>query len=227
VTDINYLFQKNNAQELRAVLIEAVKANKNIGSSTVVLAKFDTSRENYLKATNLGDSGYLLLRPIGDGKFTKLYRTTEQQFSFNFPYQCGTGAELPYAADDQEHEVQDNDIIVMATDGVFDNLYDDDVQACVALQMSGTHFASPTSASDCIASTARKLGYNTNYLSPFAKNAQASGLNYPSQGKADDISVVCAQIHTRGVYEMTTEQPVETNGPPTTSAFAENNDKPK
>ena len=54
-----------------------MKANKNIGSSTVVLAKFDTSRQNYLKTTNLGDSGYLLLRPTEDGKFIRLFRTKE------------------------------------------------------------------------------------------------------------------------------------------------------
>jgi hypothetical protein len=42
-----------------------------------VIAKFDTSRENYIKTTNLGDSGYLLIRPEGDGTFTKLFRTKE------------------------------------------------------------------------------------------------------------------------------------------------------
>ena len=51
------------------MLVDAVVANGQIGSSTAVLAKFDTSRENFIKTTNLGDSGYTLLRPLGDGKF--------------------------------------------------------------------------------------------------------------------------------------------------------------
>ena len=70
VADIGYFFNLNNAWELRHILVECVKVNKNTGSSTAVLAKFDTSRENYLKATNLGDSGYLILRPNADGSLT-------------------------------------------------------------------------------------------------------------------------------------------------------------
>jgi serine/threonine protein phosphatase PrpC len=38
---------------------------------------------------------------------------------------------LPYDAFDAEHEIQDNDILILASDGVFDNLYDEDVEACV------------------------------------------------------------------------------------------------
>lgn len=43
--------------------MESVKANQNIGSSTAVLAKFDQVREDVIKTTNLGDSGYMILRP--------------------------------------------------------------------------------------------------------------------------------------------------------------------
>jgi hypothetical protein len=28
------------------------------------MVKFDTSRENFIKTTNLGDSGYYILRPV-------------------------------------------------------------------------------------------------------------------------------------------------------------------
>lgn len=190
--DIKHLFDKNNAQELKAVLVQAVKANKNIGSSTVVLAKFDTTRENFLKATNLGDSGYLLLRPEADGTFTHLFRTKEQQFSFNFPYQCGTGADLPYAADDLEHEIQDNDIIIMASDGVFDNLYDIDLEDCVKPFVKDANLFDLMASANCITTKSYKLGNTNGYLSPFAKNAKRDGVNYPAQGKADDIAVVVA-----------------------------------
>jgi hypothetical protein len=84
-------------------MIDSVKTNPNIGSSTCVIAKFDTSRPNFLKTTNLGDSGYLLLRPDTDGNLQSLFRSKEQQHSFNFPFQCGTGHDLPYAAFDTEH----------------------------------------------------------------------------------------------------------------------------
>jgi protein phosphatase PTC7 len=90
---------------LKNILVDSVVANKNIGSSTVVMAKFDTRNNNKIKTTNLGDSGYVLFRPNEEGNLEKIFRSKEQQFSFNFPYQCGTGAELPYAAFDTEHEI--------------------------------------------------------------------------------------------------------------------------
>lgn len=41
-TDIKKMFDKNEAKELREVLVDAVAVNKNQGSTTCVLAKFDT-----------------------------------------------------------------------------------------------------------------------------------------------------------------------------------------
>jgi protein phosphatase PTC7 len=67
VWDIHRLHAENNSRELKNILVSAVKANKNTGSSTAVLAKFDTTRHDILKTTNLGDSGYVLYRPNNDG----------------------------------------------------------------------------------------------------------------------------------------------------------------
>mmetsp|Transcript_13299 Transcript_13299/g.22585 ORF Transcript_13299/g.22585 Transcript_13299/m.22585 type:complete len:153 (+) Transcript_13299:45-503(+) len=44
VTDIKLFYDKDNAGDLKEILIDAVKANKEIGSSTCVLAKFDTEQ---------------------------------------------------------------------------------------------------------------------------------------------------------------------------------------
>ena len=45
------------------MLIEAVKRNKNIGSSTAVLATMDVTDSGViLRTTNLGDSGYIIFR---------------------------------------------------------------------------------------------------------------------------------------------------------------------
>jgi len=151
--------------------VDAVGANRHMGSSTCVLAKFDTGRKNYLKTTNLGDSGYVLIRPHADGKLEKLYRSKEQQYSFNFPYQCGTNCDPPYVAQDKEHQIQENDLIVLGTDGVFDNIYDEDILDCVKPSMKGVTMEMPQKASDCVAQLASKMGMAPNYKSPFAKNA--------------------------------------------------------
>ena len=50
------------------------------------------------------------------------FRTKEQQYKFNHPFQCGTNYKLPYHAAALSHRVMDNDHLVVATDGVFDNL---------------------------------------------------------------------------------------------------------
>jgi serine/threonine protein phosphatase PrpC len=76
-----------------------------------------------LYTANIGDSGYLLLRKEGIDLVAK-FRSKEQQHSFNFPFQVGTGGDDPASADEFSHEVQDRDIIIMGSDGLWDNLFD-------------------------------------------------------------------------------------------------------
>lgn len=70
------------------------------------------------------------------------------------------------------------------------------------------------SSSKCIADQAHDLGYSTNYLSPFAKEAKEQGVNYPAKGKDDDIVAIAAQIHTES--ENRPIQAVSTNAIPNT-----------
>ena len=60
-----------------------------------------------------------------------MFITTAQQYRFNFPYQCGTGADPPDLADDNEHIILEKDIILVASDGVFDNLFEADLMFCI------------------------------------------------------------------------------------------------
>ena len=57
--------------------MESVVSNPNVGSSTAVMAKFDTIREDVIKTTNLGDSGYMILRPDSKtpGKLKTIFRS--------------------------------------------------------------------------------------------------------------------------------------------------------
>ena len=68
-----------------------------------------------------------------------MFKSQEQQYEFNFPYQCGTNSELPYDAYDTEHAVEEHDILVVASDGMLDNLYDKDVKKCIKPQMKGVY----------------------------------------------------------------------------------------
>ena len=46
---------------------------------------------------------------------------------FNFPKQVGTHGNAPQEADTQTHEVALNDIFVLGSDGLFDNLFEKDI----------------------------------------------------------------------------------------------------
>lgn len=79
------------------MLIEAVNDNREIGSCTCVLATLD-EKAPLLYTANLGDSGYMILRKEGLD-LIKIFRTKEQQHSFNFPFQVGTGGDDPAKAE--------------------------------------------------------------------------------------------------------------------------------
>lgn len=154
------------------MLVEAVKANKHIGSSTAVLATMDiTDGSVVLRTTNLGDSGYVIFRAPSMGSQSQdnlevYFRSKEQQYQFNFPYQCGTNCELPYKAFDHSHKVEDRDIIVMGSDGLFDNLYHEDMLACIYPQYQlGTNryqtgeLKSTDAIAECIAKKSEEKSY--------------------------------------------------------------------
>ena len=42
---------------------------------------------------------------------------------FNFPYQLGTSGDDPMSANQETHPVEDNDIFILGTDGLWDNLF--------------------------------------------------------------------------------------------------------
>lgn len=104
------------------MLIEAVNDNRETGSCTCVLATLDENAP-LLYTANIGDSGYMLLRKEGLD-LVKLFRSKEQQHSFNFPFQVGTGGDDPAKADSEIHDVRDGDIIILASDGLWDNVFD-------------------------------------------------------------------------------------------------------
>ena len=117
-----------------------------IGSSTVCVALFDSVRHQ-LHFSNIGDSGIIVLRHIDSDVASTLQRgstdlsvafVSQQQLkSFNHPYQIGwTGEEiveknssfrLASDACTSSVHILRGDLIIMATDGLFDNVDVDDI----------------------------------------------------------------------------------------------------
>lgn len=121
--NIDYLVDSNETyiNDPKALLIEAVSKNGETGSSTCVIATLDKQKPQLLTC-NLGDSGYMILRKSGLD-LIQIFRSKEQTHAFNFPYQVGTGGDDPAKGDENLHELQDKDIVILASDGLFDNLF--------------------------------------------------------------------------------------------------------
>jgi len=153
------------------------------GSSTCCIIVLDGV---HLTAANLGDSGFMVLRGQNI-----VYRTKEQQHSFNFPYQIGTGS-----ADRPDHSqriavtVQPGDVIIAGTDGLWDNLYDEDILEVLAESST----MDPATAAQCVARKAHTVANDKDALSPFSRSARQNGYPLACGGKLDDITVLVAKI---------------------------------
>uniref|UniRef100_A0A0A9CWE6 Protein phosphatase n=1 Tax=Arundo donax TaxID=35708 RepID=A0A0A9CWE6_ARUDO len=167
------------------VLEKAYTSTKARGSSTACII---TLKEQAIHAVNLGDSGFVVVR---DGR--TVLRSPTQQHDFNFTYQLesGGGSDLPSSAQVFHFEVAPGDVIVAGTDGLFDNLYNNEITGVVveALRVGLT----PQAAAQKIAALARQRATDKNRQSPFAAAAQEAGYRYYG-GKLDDITVVVSYV---------------------------------
>ena len=81
----------------KLLCVDAAKQVTEMGSSTCVIASLDPEAP-ILYTSNLGDSGYLLVRKDGS-KLVSVFRSQEQTHGFNFPFQIGTGGDDPEKAE--------------------------------------------------------------------------------------------------------------------------------
>ncbi|XP_047991144.1 protein phosphatase PTC7 homolog [Leguminivora glycinivorella] len=168
-----------------------------LGSSTACVMILDRT-ESVMRAANIGDSGYMVVR---GGRV--VHRSHEQQHYFNTPYQLSLPppghdrnvlSDSPESADTSEFPVECGDVILVATDGVFDNVPEPVLLAEMrrAKTLAGD---SPRlqAVANSIAWMARNLSFDGCYMSPFAKSARQNGIDAIG-GKPDDITVLLAIV---------------------------------
>eukprot|EP01017_Pseudomicrothorax_dubius_P022814 TRINITY_DN24620_c0_g1_i1.p1 TRINITY_DN24620_c0_g1~~TRINITY_DN24620_c0_g1_i1.p1 ORF type:complete len:292 (-),score=54.04 TRINITY_DN24620_c0_g1_i1:109-984(-) len=184
---------KKNPKEL---IIRAAQRTKNMGSSTCVVLIID-EKEAILRTSYIGDSGYLILRKEGEGNdaLRVLFQSEEHCRSFNFPYQIGTNSDPPNMSLTFSHEIKDNDLLVVASDGLWDNLEGDQILEVVKplLDKANPDEWSMKEVAHQIAQKAYTLSLDSSYESPFTKRARKYRLRWLG-GKSDDITVVAAQV---------------------------------
>ncbi|EGR30717.1 t-cell activation protein phosphatase 2c, putative [Ichthyophthirius multifiliis] len=182
---------QNNPKDL---IINVQPTVQYLGSSTLVLITIDQV-ENYIYSSYIGDSGYMIFR-YNQQYLDIIFEFEEQQKSFNFPFQLGVeeNGDNPQASVKFKHQIQHNDILVIASDGVFDNL--DMNQIKNIIENNGKKNMSSNqlnNLADKIAQSAFEFSINQNYNSPFSKKAWTNGIRTYG-GKSDDITVIVAQI---------------------------------
>lgn len=171
----------------QAVLEFAYNHMNDIQGSTTACAA--VLQGNLITISNLGDSGCLIVR-----KGKVLFRTKEQQHIFNFPVQLGTGhSTTPKDADNTTLQVEEGDLILLATDGLFDNLYDheiiDIIREYQANNSAGSNLA------QVLCERAFVHADSSTIETPFTRHAFELGyLQSPFGGKLDDITVIVAKV---------------------------------
>ena len=205
---IKYYTELSETYSLKQIFAKSCKDVKHRGSSTCTIATFNYKNSKpQLEALNLGDSGYLILRPIvKEDKidFSIIFKSEEQTHGFNFPYQVGEGGDDPNSADVKLHDIQQMDIVILATDGLWDNLNNDQILTIMKkyyeiqaeevkkenINISTTLLLHPKKASEIITYTAEHVSLDQNYKSPFSIRSKGLYLG----GKHDDITVIVAQV---------------------------------
>jgi protein phosphatase PTC7 len=172
-----------------------------------------------LHTANLGDSGFCVVR---DGRV--VHRSREQCHYFNAPYQMalfpqvarkgpdvgGFLSDSPEQAETSAFELLEGDCILMATDGLFDNvptkLIELELEAvgvcdqCLHMHLVCAQVHSIVDGDrlqavcNSITLAARRLSLDEHHDSPFAQKAREHGIHEARGGKPDDITVMLIVI---------------------------------
>ncbi|EFC43513.1 protein phosphatase [Naegleria gruberi] len=167
------------------------------GSTTASIASYDKNTK-ILRTSNLGDSGLAVFR-----EGACIFQTKEKQHYFNCPFQLGVVPpgnstayhDLPEHAVDEEIKLEKDDVLVMATDGVWDNLFPESVGNLI-WDMKDNLLANSSQGTPggelqaCelarrVTLEARTVALNRWARTPFAVAIGQLG------GKFDDITTVC------------------------------------
>ncbi|CAH8276384.1 unnamed protein product [Arabidopsis lyrata] len=167
------------------VLEKAHTCTKSQGSSTACIIALTNQG---LHAINLGDSGFMVVR---EGH--TVFRSPVQQHDFNFTYQLESGrnGDLPSSGQVFTVAVAPGDVIIAGTDGLFDNLYNNEITAIVVHAVRAN--IDPQVTAQKIAALARQRALDKNRQTPFSTAAQDAGFRYYG-GKLDDITVVVSYV---------------------------------
>uniref|UniRef100_M8BU41 Protein phosphatase n=1 Tax=Aegilops tauschii TaxID=37682 RepID=M8BU41_AEGTA len=148
-----------------------------------------TLLERAYEETGAADSAFAVFR---DGRL--VHRSQRQQRRFNCPFQLNaTGkGERVNKADVGQMAVRHGDVVVLGTDGLFDNMFDAELEVVVRMGMALGF--SPKNMADVVAGIAYEMSTSKTRDSPYSADSRRLQGDHRRGGKPDDITVVVAFI---------------------------------
>lgn len=165
--------------------------SKPFGSSTVCIVSLDKSNGK-LDTCNLGDSGFVIIR--GN---RIVARSMAQQHRFNAPFQLmltpdGDVNDCSHMSASHTFSLQSDDLVIVASDGLWDNLFENDILSIVMNEKP----IKPTEIATRLVGQARKFAEREDYDSPFSVESRRHGKNHQG-GKLDDITVIVGVVQSK------------------------------
>ncbi|KAL0384492.1 UNVERIFIED_CONTAM: putative protein phosphatase 2C 71 [Sesamum radiatum] len=174
-------YSLNNPMEL---LNLSVAETHHPGPSTVLIAQLVGQD---LHVANVGDSGFIVLR---HGAVYK--RSSPMLHAFHFTKQIERGDDPSHLAELYRVDLDEDDVIITATDGLLDNLYDEEISSIVVNSLGADKKLEEIA--ELLATKAQEIGRSTSGRSPFADEAQAAGFAGYTGGKLDDVAVIVSIV---------------------------------
>ena len=177
-------YNKNSLINSITTAHKIITKEKTEGSTTLCFVKIiEKNLQSYL----LGDSGYMIVSHNAE----KFYKSPEQQKSFNFPYQLGSVGDKISDGRNKIHPINVGDFILLATDGIFDNLDEEYIFGIVKedKEKSVLEIAARIVNEATLVAFNKHPGKHMN-ITPFQINSDG----YFKGGKPDDMTMIVARV---------------------------------
>lgn len=200
-----YVHESSGTRRALMALMAAEQNATTFGASTALVMAIDGK---IVQVANLGDSGFMHLRPRAWG-MEILQTSREQTHGWNCPYQLtrvpealfkDSGISFDSASDCEKYElkVEQGDLLLLFTDGLTDNLHWHEVlrkvdEVVERYEGQKGRIVPPEELAQVLAKTAEERSHDAKANTPFAQSARRNRLHFPG-GKEDDITVVAAWI---------------------------------
>ncbi|XP_009121595.2 probable protein phosphatase 2C 62 isoform X1 [Brassica rapa] len=169
------------------VLHRSVNETKSSGSSTALIAHLSN---NELHIANIGDSGFMVVR-----NRTVLQKSSPMFHHFCFPLHITRGDDILKLAEVYHVNLEEGDVVITASDGLFDNLYEKEIVSIVC-RLLEQGLEPQQRIAELVAAKAQEVGRSETERTPFGDAAKEEGHDGYRGGKLDAVTVIVSLVKT-------------------------------